>query len=74
MNIQQFEFPKPSLTLHAHPDLLREAKNRGVYNGDTPYNQLFLDLFHVGGRLNFKDNLDPDFKDKAVQYLKSVYG
>ena len=52
------------------PVLLQEAKIKGFYQGDTKYNVLFSTLFYNGGALNFKQDLDLDFKSKALPYLK----
>ena len=59
------------------PELLKEAKEKGFYNGDTPANKLFNKWFFSGlkeGELNFKEGLDEDFKLKASRYLKSFMG
>lgn len=76
MNLQkQFQFPTVTDAqmalgaLGTNPTLLAEAKERGFYNGRTPYNELFSTLFFKGGKLNFKNDLDPTFKDKALRYL-----
>jgi hypothetical protein len=50
--------------------LLTEAKKRGFYCGDTKYNTLFSELFFGGGTLDFKEDLDGEFKDKSLTYLK----
>jgi len=55
--------------------LLEEAERRGFsICSNTPYNDLFSNLFFKGGKLNFKKNLDPDFKAAAVPYLKAFMG
>lgn len=80
MNIKDFKFPTLTAldlafsTLSADPQLLAEAKKRGFYNGQTPYNKLFSELFYSGGKLNFKKDLDLDFAELAVPYLKSFMG
>lgn len=80
MNLQEFDFPKVSAidlafpTIRTNPELLDEAKKRGFYNGYTPYNKLFSTLFYSGGKLNFKKDLSPEFKNKALPYMKAFMG
>ena len=75
MNLQEYKFPnitdagKVFGTFNTVPELLAEAKARGFYDGDTPYNSLFSKLFFAGGKLNFKPNLPEDFKTNATRYL-----
>lgn len=77
MDIKQYEFPELSgidiiiPTIKTDKNLLEEAKKRGFYNGHTPYNDLFSNLFFNGGKVNFKKNLDKKFKAKALPYLKA---
>ena len=77
MDLKQFSFPKLSQidiafsTLKTDPDLLKEACDRGFYNGHTPHNELFSKLFFSGGELNFKKDLPEDFKNSATLYLKA---
>lgn len=54
--------------------LLEEAKERGFYNGGTPYNKLFSNLFYMGGAVKFKKDIDSEFKDKAWKYCRSFMG
>jgi len=61
-------------TLGTNPTLLEESRKLGFYNGDSQYNKLFSDLFFSGGKLNFKEDLDPDFKKYATKYLKCFMG
>lgn len=80
MDLKTFNFPEVSEVQMAFPvfntipELLDEAKKRGFYNGRTPYNRLFSDLFFNGGSFNFKKDLPEDFKVKATRYLKSFMG
>ena len=80
MELTKFEFPEITAadmmfpTMKADSTLLQEAKERGFYNGDTPYNKLFSDLFFKGGGIKFKPGLDPSFKAKAWPYLRSFMG
>lgn len=71
MDLLTYNFEEPSLCLRTDKKLLAEAKERGFYNGRTPYNALFSELFFCGGNLNFKEGLSEDFILKAVPYLKS---
>ena len=74
MDLKQFDFPKPDWTLPTDPTLLKEAKKRGFYGSYTSYNKLFNKLFFEGGNLNFKKDLDQEFKAKALPYLKAFMG
>ena len=80
MDLRKFEFPKITgldiafSTQRTNPELLAEARARGFYNGRTPYNDLFSQLFYRGGALNFKKDLPEDFKKAATLYLKSLMG
>ena len=77
MNIQEFKFPQLTAadsmfsTIKTDQKLLAEAKDRGFYNGNTKYNDLFSNLFFNGGKLNLKKDLSPDFREKALPYLKA---
>lgn len=54
--------------------LLKEAKDRGFYNGNSKYNDLFSTLFFQGGKLKFKKGLDEEFKSKALPYMRCFMG
>ena len=71
MDIKTYNFEQPDFALMTDKKLLAEAKERGFYNGKTPYNALFSTLFFKGGRLNFKKDLDSQFKTRAVPYLNA---
>lgn len=80
MDLTKFKFPQVSDVDIAFPtfgtikELLLEAKERGFYNGDTPYNKLFSDLFYTGGKVKFKAWIDEEFKTNAWRYLRSFMG
>lgn len=80
MNLTDYQFPTLTLqqvafsTLKADPVLLEEAERRGFYNGDTPYNKLFSELFFKGGTLNFKKDVDPEFRSKVGAYMRALMG
>lgn len=80
MKLQEFAFPelKPLevafSTLRTNKDLLAEAKERGFYNGSTKYNSLFSSLFFSGGQVEFKKNLNEEFKNKAWTYCRAFMG
>lgn len=80
MDLKEFKFPQVSgvdmafPTFGTIPELLKEAKERGFYNGSTPYNALFSGLFFNGGKIKFKENLDEDFKKRAWSYCRSFMG
>jgi hypothetical protein len=71
MDLTKFNFPENDLT---NKDLLAEAKERGFYNGHTPYNKLFSTLFYSGGKVKFKENVDKDFIKKAWGYCRFFMG
>ena len=75
MELENYKFKDSnSMCLATDKKLLEEATERGFYCGYTPYNKLFSQLFFRGGELNFKKDLNEDFKNKAVPYLKSFMG
>lgn len=77
MNIQEYKFPKIDgfamafSTLKTDMVLLAEAKERGFYDGNTPYNRLFSQIFFRGGKVKFKESISPEFKSAAWPYLKA---
>ncbi len=74
MDLQKHDFQEPSWDLPTDKALLKEAKKRGFYSGNTPYNKLFSSLFFSGGCLALKKDLDDGFKKKALPYLKAFMG
>ena len=78
MNLKKFDFVKENKnggafsTVRTNPQLLKESIERGFYNGNTKFNKLFSELFFDGGKLHFKNDIDPDFKQKCTIYLKSL--
>ena len=80
MNIRTYKFPQLTAvdiafaTIGADLVLLTEAKARGFYCKDTPYNELFSQMFFKGGKLNLKKDLPEDFRKAAVPYLKALAG
>lgn len=72
INLKTYAFQDHNtMCLRTDPKLLAEAKERGFYNGDTPYNDLFAQLFYSGGRLNLKKHMNENLKKNALPYLKS---
>ena len=77
MDLKKFKFPNVNdvdvafSTRRTDPKLLAEAKERGFYDGNTEYNDLFSNLFFSGGEVEFKKNIDEEFKSKAWPYLRS---
>lgn len=77
MDLTQFKFPEVSQidmafsTFHTDQSLLKEAKERGFYNGRTAYNKLFSNLFFAGGRVKFKEGLNEEFRTSAWNYCKA---
>lgn len=80
MDLKNFNFPEVNdvdlafSTFGTIPELLNEAKERGFYNGNTEYNQLFSELFFSGGKIEFKKDVDEEFKSKAWPYCRSFMG
>lgn len=80
IDIKAYPFPKITnldlafSTQRTDPKLLAEARERGFYNGHTPYNSLFSELFFSGGKLHFKKDLPEEFKSAALPYLKAFMG
>lgn len=77
MNLLEFNYPKPTevdmafSTYSTIPELLKEAKKRKFYNGHTPYNKLFSDLFFSGGRIAFKKDIDEENAKEIWLYCRS---
>lgn len=77
LDLKSFDFPNVTgldmafSTFKTIPALLQESKERGFYNGRTKYNDLFSQLFHQGGKVVFKPDLDSAFKEKAWSYCRS---
>jgi len=80
IDLKTFEFPEVKgvdmafPTLETIPELLEEAKERGFYNGQTEYNELFSEVFFNGKKIKFKDGLTEDFKVKAWSYACAFMG
>jgi len=74
LDLLTFQFPKPGISLPTHPVLLSEAKRRGFFLADTPYNKLFSKLFFRGGQVVFKEGVDQDFLEEAFPYLRAFMG
>lgn len=80
MNLAEYQFPELSKVdmafsaLKTDKVLLAEAKERGFYNGRTPYNDLFRKLFYRGGQVAFKEGVNEEFKAKAWPYLRAFMG
>lgn len=77
MKLINYKFPEITAidmafsTIKTDPKLLSEAKIRGFYNGNTPYNRKFSDLFFTGGSVTFKSKINPEFKNAAWNYCKA---
>jgi hypothetical protein len=80
MDLTKFKFPQVGgidmvfSTFKTDKALLEEARMRGFYNGNTPYNRLFSKLFFGGGKIKFKEGIDEDFKSNAWKYCRSFMG
>lgn len=58
------------------PELLEEAELRGFkfMDNKNPYMNLFSQLFYNGGTIQFKQGIDPKFKDTCFKYLQFYMG
>lgn len=80
LDLKAFDFPKVNgadmafPTFNTIPALLEEAKRRGFYYKQTPYNKKFSELFFSGGKIEFKPDVDEDFKNKAWPYCRALMG
>lgn len=80
MELKKFKFPEVDgvkmafSTFRTDEALLQEAKDRGFYNGHTPYNKLFSTIFFRGGKVKFKEGIDESFKVGAWNYCRSFMG
>ena len=80
LDLTKFKFPSVDKADMAFPtfgtikELLEEAKLRGFYNGNTPYNKLFSNIFFSGGKVKFKPELNEEFKTSAWAYCHSFMG
>ena len=78
MDLKTYKFPKISAiseefsTQETDKKLLEEAKKRGFYDGQTPYNTLFSKVLFSGGRVVFKKDVDQDFQDRAWLYFRAL--
>jgi hypothetical protein len=61
-------------TFDTDKELLVEAKERGFYNGHTPYNDLFSTLFYIGGKPKFKSGVDKEYQLRAWKYCRCFMG
>ena len=80
MDLKKFKFPEVRgvdvafSTFDTIPELLEEAKERGFDGGYTEYNDLFSKLFFEGGKIEFKPDVDEEFKAKAWPYCRALMG
>jgi hypothetical protein len=76
LDLKTFEFPAIDAarlafsTFDTIPELLAEAKLRGMENWDHPYSRLFANLFFNGGKVKFKKDVDEDFRKRAWAYCR----
>jgi hypothetical protein len=80
MDLRTFKFPEVTGVDIAFPTfkvdkkLLQEAKDRGFYDGNTPYNSLFSTLFFKGGKVKFKKKVDKEYQERAWAYCRAFMG
>lgn len=73
MDLKTFDFTKIT-GFNTNKELLAEAKERKFYCGRTPYNKLFSTLFFIGGRVQFKPDVDKEFINRAWPYCCAFMG
>ena len=67
MNLKDFNFPAVNgvqmafSTLRTDEKLLTEAKERGLYNGNTKYNKLFNMVFDIHNKKSVLSNFIMDY-------------
>jgi len=72
MDITKYKFVTPEFRdPPTDNNLLDEARARGFDDRNNKYCGIFSKLFYEGGKLNFKQGLDPAFKESAVPYLRA---
>lgn len=80
MDLTKFSFPVPTPadmafpTYDTIPELLAEAKERGFLYGNKPANELFSKLFFEGGSVNFRQDIDEEYRKRVWYYLRSLMG
>lgn len=80
MDLTKFNFPEVTPadmvfpTFDTIPELLEEAKERGFLYGHKPGNELFSKLFFNGGSINFKQDIDEEYRKRVWYYLRSFMG
>ncbi len=76
MEVLDYQFPKVAKlefafsTFDTPPVLLKEAKEKGFYNADTPANKMFNKWFFVGLETTpeFKKGVDEEKAQKAMNW------
>ena len=62
----------PFADIYADPDLLKLAKEKGFDDHNNSSNEAVSNLFFNGGTIVCKDSIDPEYKKKALVYLKTL--
>lgn len=77
-SLKNYNFPKLNpidiafSTTKTDDFLLEMAKQKGFYNGYTPYNEMFSQLFFNGLKPKLKSDISEEFKNGAVPYLNAL--
>lgn len=82
MELKDYQFPECTQldlafsTLEAPPTLVSLAKERGLYNGNTPANDLFSKWFFGGLEKtpDFKEGVDVQRAEKALIWARCLMG
>ena len=69
MNLSEYKF-EPSTVDGIDPTLLNEAKKRGFYHSLCRWDDYFHTLILKGGSIKHPKGLCPEYKQRAVEYLK----
>lgn len=74
MDLINYDFKDIMACMTTDKKLLAEARERGFYNGNTKYNKLFSNLFFSRGRINLRKDIDKQFRQRALEYLRAFMG
>jgi len=74
LDLKTFKFPeaKAFSSFGTIPELLKEAKKRNFYGGNSPYNKAFSTLFFRGGKVEFKKDLDDKWVNPMWAYCRAL--
>lgn len=59
-------------TLNTNKELLALAQGKELEL--RPYARIFSTLFYSGGKLHFKEGIEPEYRESLTRYLKAFMG